>query len=129
MMNNLPMQTINERLLYQDRFSVSRQVSLVQPNKSIRKVIKPVPELQDIPCAFSNNSHSSSYPNKMMDKQYHGYGISVLKRIFCASKHELLPGDTVFVTTRAGYKRRFVAGEAMKYLTHQEILLQTKAEA
>jgi hypothetical protein len=128
MINKL-LQAINERLIYKDRFSVSRKVNMLQDNKSLRQVLQPVPQLQNIACAFSSNSHASSFPNKLMEDSYHSNKIRLEKRIFCSSEHEILAGDTVFVTTRGGYERRFLAGEPMRYNDHQEVLLQTSDEA
>jgi hypothetical protein len=128
-MNNQILAAICRRFFYHDSFCVSRVRPQVQANGSTRHISAPVKGLQDIACAFSSNSHASSYPNKMMQEGYSHSRFLILKRIFCDSSYDLRAGDLVTVTSHTGYSRRFLAGEPMKYSDHQEILLQDEAEA
>jgi hypothetical protein len=128
-MNNQILAAICQRFFYQDSFCVSRAQPQVQANGSTRHIATAVEGLQDLPCAFSSNSHASSYPNKMMHEGYRHNSFLILKRIFCHSSYDLRAGDLITVTSHTGYRRRFLAGEPMKYGDHQEILLQDEVEA
>lgn len=122
------LQAINRRLFYHDFFSVRRVKSELKSNGSRRQVYQAVADMQDLPCAFSANSHASSYPNRTLEKHDYGYQKTILKRIFCDVALDIQAGDLIEVVTKNGYQQEFIAGEPMLYQSHQEVLLQFTGE-
>lgn len=127
-MNRL-LEAINNKLFYRDRLFVKRARIVVQPNGSKRQIYADVSSLQNIPCAFSSNSHASSFPNRPLIEQSWGYKIKIFKRIFCGNEYNLLVGDQLKIVTHNGCEKTFIIGEPMCYENHQEILLERECEA
>jgi hypothetical protein len=111
------------KMMYQDTLSVSRLTGQKQPNGSTRQVLAAVTGLQGLPCRLSASKRDTP-----TDQKADINPVSIVYTLFCSDEHNILPGDTVTVTHH-GRTDSFIAGQAMVYVSHQEILLQRKGEA
>lgn len=106
--------------MYEDRCSISRWVTIKKPNGANGKELQAV--LSDQPCRISQKALGS---NNQTDTKNN---IAYETKIFISPDVEIKQGDVINVT-RNSVIRKYNAGEAFIYPTHQEISIQRDTEA
>ena len=113
-------------LMYQDSMTVSRLVDTEQENGTIKQTRQEVAGLIDIPCRLS--SIQSDTPR--IDKNGRNTNpVSVVYLLFCKPELEVLAGDELEVDRLVGCVNSLIAGEPVKYVDHQQILLSRETRA
>lgn len=103
--------------MYQDTATVSRLVSQKQPNGVTKQVLVAVEGMDNLPCRISSETM-----DKPDDQTETVNPVVVMHKLFCAPQWAFTPGDSITVT-HLGKVAEYLAGEAMVYTSHQEVLL------
>lgn len=105
---------------YEDRCSITRMVDYKKPNGA--NGTRPEVILSDQPCRISQKALGS---NNQTDTKNN---IAYETKLFISPYLEIEQGDILNVT-RNSVTRKYNAGEAFMYPTHQEISIQRDTEA
>ena len=105
---------INNRLMYQDRLSVSRYTVTEEEDGSNKRVLTAVSELSDIPCRLDiKRADDPELPEDVNQ-------IKVTYTVFSNPEHVFRAGDHLIVTHQ-GSTYELTAGNPILYLHHQEV--------
>lgn len=106
--------------LYEDKCNISRWVTIKKPNGASGKELQVV--LSDQPCRISQKALGANSQTETKNN------IAYETKLFISPDVEIKQGDVINVT-RNGTIRKYNAGEAFIYPTHQEISIQRDTEA
>lgn len=106
--------------MYEDRCSITRMVDYKKPNGANGK--RPEVILSDQPCRISQKALGT---NGQTDTKNN---IAYETKLFISPSVEIKQGDVINVT-RNSVTRKYNAGEAFIYPTHQEISIQRDTES
>lgn len=106
--------------MYEDRCSISRWVTIKKPNGANGKELQVI--LSDQPCRISQKALGT---NGQTDTKNN---IAYETKLFISPDVEIKQGDIINVT-RNDVVRKYNAGEAFMYPTHQEISIQRDTES
>jgi len=126
------LEKLNNRLLYNARFTVHRSVSFQRENGITGQKWTKVSSLTDLPCNISYSNRNALGNRGRMDSPDENLeeanSVHILASLFCSHLHPLYAGDRI-VVVKEGKSAVYWAGEPFVYPYYQHLLLLDSREA